>query len=78
MTQETFNKMFVTAMTTFRSELQDNDASQYSEEAREWARKNGLIAGGSSDEFNGMWEDLMTREQFVAVMYRFAKLMGKA
>ena len=60
-----------------RKELQDNDAGEYSKDAREWAVKNGIIAGGSSTEFNGMWQDVLTREQTVTVLYRFAKLMGK-
>lgn len=60
-----------------RKELQDNDASAYSEDARKWAVDSGLIQGGSSDEFNGMWEDLMTREQLVTVLYRFAQMVGK-
>jgi len=61
-----------------RKELQDNDASAYSKEAREWAVSTGLIRGGSDAEFNGMWEDMMTREQLVTVLYRFAQMMGKA
>lgn len=61
-----------------RKELQDNDASAYSEEARKWAVENGIINGGSATEFNGMWQDVLTREQMVTVLYRFAKLMGKA
>jgi len=60
-----------------RKELKDNDAGEYSKDAREWAVKNGIIAGGSSTEFNGMWQDVLTREQMVTVLYRFAKLMGK-
>lgn len=59
-----------------RKELQDNDASAYSEEARKWAVENGIVQGGNSGEFNGMWEDMMTREQFVTVLYRFAKKYG--
>lgn len=59
-----------------RKELQDNDSSEYSAQAREWAVGSGLIQGGSNGEFNGMWEDTMTREQFVTVLYRFAKLTG--
>lgn len=62
--------------TEMRKELQDNDASAYSKEARDWAVKNGIIAGGSTHEFNGMWQDLLTREQMVTVLYRFAKLLG--
>lgn len=78
MTQAEFNKMFATAMTSFRSSLQDNDASKYSEEARKWAMETGLVAGGSTDTFNGMWEDFLTREQLYTVLYRFAQMMGKA
>ena len=37
---------------------------------------NGIIRGGNSDEFNGMWEDMMTREQLVTVLYRFAQKFG--
>ena len=33
---------------------------------------------GSTEGFNGMWEDLMTREQLVTVLYRFAQMMGQA
>ena len=57
-----------------RKELQDNDSSKYSEEAR-------LIAGNGTEingEPNYMWADVLTREQFVTVLYRFAKLMGRA
>lgn len=64
--------------TEVRKELQDNDAGEYSAEAREWAVANGLITGGDSAEFNGMWQDMLTREQFVTVLYRFAQLMGTA
>lgn len=64
-----------------RAELQDNDKGNWSEEAREWAIANGLIAGNGTEingEPNYMWQDMMTREQFVTVLYRFAQLMGKA
>ena len=71
-------KQFKELWLQMRKELQDNDSSDYSAEARQWAVDNGLVAGNSAVEFNGMWEDMMTREQFVTVLYRFAKLMGKA
>ena len=74
MDMERFKEMFL----KMREELQDNDASGYSEEARQWAVDNGIIAGSSSTEFNGMWQDMLTREQMVVVLYRFAKLMGAA
>lgn len=64
-----------------RKELQDNDSSAYSKEAREWAISNGLIAGNGTQingEPNYMWADILTREQFVTVLHRFAQMMGKA
>ncbi|MEF2907939.1 MAG: hypothetical protein U0O42_01740 [Oscillospiraceae bacterium] len=64
-----------------RKDLQDNDCSQYSEEARQWATEKGIVLGGGTledGELNYMWQDMMTREQFVTVLYRFAKLAGLA
>lgn len=64
-----------------REELQDNDSSGYSAEARKWSIENGLIQGSGKTidgEPNYLWGDVLTREQFVTVLYRFAKLMGKA
>ena len=61
-----------------RKELQDNGSSQWSQEAREWAVSNGLVQGGSAESANYMWEDVLTREQMVTLLYRFAQMMGKA
>lgn len=64
-----------------RKELQDNDSGQYSEAARKWAVESGLIAGNGTTingEPNCMWQDFLTREQLVTVLYRFAQMMGKA
>lgn len=64
-----------------RKDLQDNDSGQYSEAARKWAVESGLIAGNGTTingEPNCMWQDFLTREQLVAVLYRFAQMMGKA
>lgn len=61
-----------------RKELQDNDSNDYSLEARKWAVEKGLIAGNGTivnGEFNYMWGDILTREQFVTVMYRFAQML---
>lgn len=60
-----------------REELQDNDASNWSKEARDWAVETGLVQGSTNGEFNGSWEDLLTREQLVTILYRFSKLQGK-
>lgn len=77
MTLETFTAL----MREYRKTLQDNDASSYSEDARTWAVNSGLIQGGTPDENgdpNYMWEDSMTREQLVTVLYRFAQMIGQA
>ena len=58
-----------------RRELQDNDASEWSKEAREWAVENGIILGTTNEEFNGAWEDILTREQFVTALFRFANYL---
>ena len=59
-----------------RKELQDNDSSEYSASAREWAVSSGLIQGSGNSNY--MWEDILTREQMVTILYRFAQMMGKA
>lgn len=63
-----------------RKSLQDNDAGQWSKEARVWATSNGLVTGNGTainGEPNYMWEDILTREQLITVLYRFAQMMGK-
>lgn len=72
LTQEKFNEMFA----TMRQEWKDNDAASYSAEARKWAMDAGIVQGGSATAFNGMWEDLLTREQMVTMLYRFAVFIG--
>ncbi len=69
---------FKALMQEYRAELQDNDASDWSQEARDWAVNNGIVQGGDAGEFNGMWEDVLTREQMAVMLYRFAQMMGKA
>lgn len=62
-----------------RQDLQDNDSGDWSGEARKWAVDSGLMRGsgkGPEGEPNYMWEDMLTREQLVTVLYRFAKLVG--
>ncbi len=79
MTQEKFNQMFKTAMDAYRADLRDNDNSAWSQAAREFAVENGIITGagtGPDGKPNFMWEDLMTREQAVQMLLRFAKLAG--
>ena len=52
-----------------------NDQSDYAKEATNWAVKNGIVFGFGGDDMG--WQKLMTREQFVAILYRFAKYIGK-
>lgn len=64
-----------------RRELQNNDSSAYSQEARTWAVESGLMLGsgdGKDGQPNYMWGDVMTREQLVTVLYRFARKAGLA
>lgn len=64
-----------------RKELKDNNSSAYSADARAWAIETGLIQGNGETidgEPNYMWEDVLDRQQFITVLHRFAKLMGKA
>lgn len=58
-------------MAQYRAGLQDNDATPYSEAARQWAVEWGLIQGNNSGVFNGMWEGFLTQEQVVVQLYRF-------
>lgn len=74
-------KKFEEAWLEYRKTLQDNDAGAYSQDARNWATSSGLIAGNGTEisgEPNCMWQDMLTREQFVTVLYRFAQMMDKA
>lgn len=68
-----FKKLF----NQMRQELRTNNAGAWSKEARDWAISTGLVQGTNDSEFNGAWEDLLTREQLVTVLYRFAQIMGK-
>lgn len=79
MTQDKFNQMFKAAMEEYRKELRDNDSGTWSADARQWAVNNGLIVGNGATPDgspNFMWEDQMTREQFVTVLYRLAQKNG--
>lgn len=67
-------EQFKQLLNTYREELRDNDANNYSAEAREWAIKEGIIQGNGSTidgQPNYMWADFLTREQFVTMLYRF-------
>lgn len=62
-----------------RQELQDNDSSGYSEKARAYFTGNGLVQGSGKlpdGSPNYMWEDVLTREQLVTVLYRVLEKLG--
>ena len=70
---EKMEKTFREQFNEIRKELQDNDSSAWSKEAREWAIKEGLVQGNGSEingEPNYMWQDFVTREQMVTILYR--------
>ena len=62
MTQEQWEKH----MKAYQKTLQDNDSSAWSDAAKKWALEAGIIKG---DAGNYMWEDFLTREQLVQVLY---------
>lgn len=67
-------KQFLEFLTAYRQELRDNDSSEYSEAARNWATGIGLILGNGvtpDGQPNYMWQDLITREQVVTLLYRY-------
>lgn len=75
-------KTFENLFNEFRKTLRDNDCGAWSADARNWAINNGLIAGTGETlpdgNTNYAWQDMLTREQAVMLLYRFAKMMGKA
>lgn len=62
-------------MTRYRKDKQDNDAGAWSQAARDWCVAKGIIAGIGGAEFNGAWEDFITREQAACVCYRLREVI---
>ena len=75
--EEIIKDVFQKNFDALRDKLQDNDAGKWSAEARAWAIETSLIAGvGKMPDGtpNYAWEDFLTREQLVQVLFRlFAK-----
>ena len=63
-TQEQFNTM----MNTWIVESASKPASDWSADSRVWAENLGLIAGDQNG--NKMYKKFITREEFIAVLYR--------
>lgn len=58
---------------------QPTDAGKWSEDARKWAIKTGLITGvgtTSDGTTDYAWQDKITREQMVIILHRFAVATG--
>lgn len=69
---------FRIAYVNMMNDYNDNDASEWSKEARDWSIDNGLVkGGGSGEEFNGMWEANLTREQLVSILHRYDQNLEK-
>lgn len=67
-------------MNKYLAERRDNDASSYSQDARDYFVSNGIIQGGDplpDGSPNYMWEDYTTKEQIVTIAYRILQMFGK-
>ena len=64
MTQEQFNTM----MNNWIAEQAKKAPGDWSADAREWGERNGLINGDTSG--NKMYKKMLTREEFISVLYR--------
>ena len=63
-TQEQFNNM----MNVWITEQSKKAPGDWSADAREWGERNGLINGDTAG--NKMYKKVLTREEFIAVLYR--------
>ena len=75
--QNEYDIDFSELFTEMRKELQNNKCNEYSLAARNWAISNELIVGSGTlenGEPNYMWQDFITREQLVTVLYRFVQM----
>lgn len=64
MTQEQFDVL----MNNWIAAKANDAPADWSAEAREWAERNGLVQG--DDKGRKMYKKLMTREEFITVLYR--------
>lgn len=71
MTQQQFNDM----MDAYLEQLAKQAASPWSAEERRWAEENQLILGDGKGDF--YYQSFCTREQIVAILYRFWQMMKK-
>ncbi len=76
MTWKQFYEWWLKAYMTYRQTLQTNEASDWSQDGREWGVSTGIVQGGDSTVFNGMWRDLLNREQVITMLYRYDQQRG--
>ena len=69
-TQDQFDKM----MDNWLSRKVEEPASDWSQEHRDWAEQNGLIAGDTNGR--KMYRSWTTREQMMVFLHRFAERFG--
>lgn len=58
----------------FHANNEVKPANPYSEEARKWAIRSCIFHPRSSSDPN--WNDPITLEQFITILYRFATVIG--
>lgn len=71
--EDEMEKRFEELLRLHEKELEDNDAGAWSEEARQWAIREGIVNGIGYLEGgtpNYAWEAHVTREQMVTMLYR--------
>lgn len=64
-------------MEKYRKELCELDGHSWSKETRDWSVENGIIKGTNVEEFDGDWQDYVTREMMVVMLKRFEDLLGQ-
>lgn len=70
----TYDK-FKEYMNQYFEEIRSLDGHAYSQEARDWSVETGIIKGTSHSEFDGDWQDYVTREMMVTMLKRFKDLL---
>ena len=69
-TQAQFNEM----MNNYLSDLSKKEGASWSEEARQWAVKEGIVTGDGQGNYQ--WKSSLTREQMAIILKRFKDLLG--
>lgn len=62
-------------MNQYLGEVRSLDGHVWSQEARDWSVETGIIKGTNVTEFDGDWQDYVTREMMVTMLKRFKDLL---